>query len=42
MAQKKKKYNDLSLGTKETSGCFHLLNKDGSFNLISTKSIAVN
>ncbi len=33
MALKKKKYNDLGLGTKEPSGSVRALNKDGSFNV---------
>lgn len=32
----KKKYNDLGLGVKETSGVYRTLNKDGSFNVRKT------
>ncbi len=31
-----KKYNDLGLGTKATSGSYRALNKDGSFNVVKT------
>jgi len=33
MALRKKKYNDLGLGTKDSSGSYRALNKDGSFNV---------
>ncbi|WP_299765580.1 ion channel [uncultured Dokdonia sp.] len=32
----KKKYNDLGLGVKETSGVYRTLNKDGTFNVRKT------